>query len=125
MQGSYTETSRLAKKPKLADDNTLPTNGPFNEPATDGSTNEIPTEPASERPSEHPTKTPTNASATGIPATSEPSVDCPDTEALDSSGTDDLPTSAAHIQIEGDGTVDDMSPATHRAGYDILNDFFG
>jgi hypothetical protein len=33
--------------------------------------------------------------------------------------------SAIHIQIEGDETVDNMSPTTHRAGYDILNEFFG
>ena len=127
MQGSNIGTGRLAKKPKLADDDTLPTAGPFKVPATDGSTNENPTEPLSE----HPSETPTNASATSTPSTSEPTIDkssadCPDTvEALDSSGTDDLPTSATHIQIEGDETVDSMSPTTHRAGYDILNEFFG
>jgi hypothetical protein len=50
---------------------------------------------------------------------------CLDTaEALNSSGTDDLPTSAIHIQNEGDETVDGMSPTTHRAGYNILNEFF-
>jgi hypothetical protein len=65
MQGSNTGTSRLAKKPKLADDDTLPTDGPFKEPATDGSTSEIPTEPPSERPSEYPSETPTNTSASG------------------------------------------------------------
>jgi hypothetical protein len=100
---------------------------PFKEPATEGSTSETITEPASE----HPSETPTNASATGTPAAGEPtidrsSLDFPDAaEALDSPGTDDLPTSAIYIQIEGDKTVDDMSPTTHRAGYNILNEFFG
>jgi len=46
-------------------------------------------------------------------------------EALDFSGMDDLPTSAIHVQIEGDEPVDTMSPTTHRAGYDILNNFSG
>ena len=66
-------------------------------------------------------ETPTNASATSTPATSEPAIDkssvnCADTvEAVDFSGTDDLLTSAIHIRIEGDETVDDMSLMTHRA----------
>ena len=127
MQGSNTGTSRLVKKQKLANDDTVPTNGSFKKPAADGSTIETPLEPYGELPSE----IPTNASATNTPATSEStvdksSVDCPETvEDLDLQGTDDLPTSTTHIHIKGDKAVDNMSPTTHRAGYDILNEFFG
>jgi len=131
MQSPSTGTGRLPKKLKLADNdrptNSLSTKGLFNEPATDGSTGETPTKPLSE----HPSETPTNASTTSTSATSELAIDkssanCTDTaEALDFPGTDDLPTSAIHIQIEGDETVDDISPTTHRAGYEILNEFFG
>jgi hypothetical protein len=131
MQSLSTGTGRLPKKLKLADNDrptdSLPTKGLFNEPATDGSTGETPTEPLSE----HPSETPTNASATGTSATSELAIDkssanCTDTaEALDFPGMDDLPTSAINIQIEGDETVDDISLTTHRAGYEILNEFFG
>jgi hypothetical protein len=57
-------------------------------------------------------------------------VNCPDTaKAPDSSNTDDLPTSAIHIQIEGDEITsallaDDMFPITHGDGFAILNEFF-
>src|SRR5258706_1126914 len=60
MQGPNTRTGRLAKKPKLPDDeclsDALPTDGPLKEPATDGFTNETPTEPYVEHPSEHPSE---------------------------------------------------------------------
>jgi hypothetical protein len=120
------------KKPKLLDHTRptdLPTHGPFKEPAADSSTNETSIEPHDHHLSEHRDETPTNVSTTGTLGTSELSigrlsVDRP-LETLDSSGTDDLPTSATHIQIEGDERVDHMSPTTHRAGYDILNEFFG
>jgi hypothetical protein len=91
--------------------------------------NEISIEPHDHHLSEHPDETPTKASATGTLRTSELiigrlSVNCPDIpEALDSSGIDDLPTSATHIQ--GDEIADDMSPTTYSAGYEILNEFFG
>jgi hypothetical protein len=40
-----------------------------------------------------------------------------------------MPTSAIHIQIEGGeitslSPLDEMSPTTHGAGYDIINGFF-
>jgi hypothetical protein len=127
MQGPSTGTSRLPKKLKLADNecltDSLPTEGPFKEPATGGSTSETPF-------SEHPSETPTNASATSEPTIDKSSVNCPDTaEAPDSSNTDDLPTSAIHIQIEGDeitsaSPADDMFPMTHSDGFAILNEFF-
>lgn len=135
MQGPSAVTGRLAKKPKPPDDkcltDDLPTDDSFEEHAGDGSTGETPTEIHNEHHREHPSETSTNASATGTPATSESTIgrsstNCPDTaQGLDPSGTDDLPTSATHIQIEGDERVDDMSPTTHRAGYEILNEFFG
>ncbi|KFZ16980.1 hypothetical protein V502_04811 [Pseudogymnoascus sp. VKM F-4520 (FW-2644)] len=127
MQG----TGGLAKKPKLRGDechtDTLATDGPLKKPAADCSTSGTPTETHSE----HLSETFTNTSATSTLGTSEPttdksSVECSDiAEALDSSGTYDLPTPAIQVQMEGDETADNMSPATHLAGYDILNDFFG
>jgi hypothetical protein len=135
MQGPNTGTGRRAKKPKLPDDecltDTLPTDRPFKEPASDSFTSDSPIEPHGEPPNDHQSEPPTNTSATSTPATNEPTIDkssvgCPDiVEALDPSGTVDLPTSAICDQIEGDETVNGMSPTTHRAGYDILNDFFG
>jgi hypothetical protein len=111
MQGPNTGTGRLPKKLKLADNecltDSLPTEGPFKEPATDGSTSETPTEPFGE----HPSETPTNASATSEPTIDKSSVNCPDTaEAPDSFDTDNLPTSAIYIQIEGD-EITSTSPA--------------
>ncbi|KFY43092.1 hypothetical protein V495_04165 [Pseudogymnoascus sp. VKM F-4514 (FW-929)] len=116
-------TSGLAKKPKLKlrDDkrqtDTLPTDGPLKEPASDRATSETPTEIHSE----HLSETSTDTSATSTVGTSEPttsksSVECP--------ATYDLPTSAIQVQMEGDKIADNMSPATHLAGFDILNDFF-
>jgi hypothetical protein len=130
MQGLSTRTSRLPKKLKLADNecltNSLPTEGPFKEPATNGSTSETPTEPFSK----HLSKTPTNAFATNEPTINKSSVNCLDTaKALDSFDIDNLPTSAIHIQIEGDEItstllVDDMFLMTHSDGFAILNKFF-
>jgi hypothetical protein len=125
MQGPSAITSRLVKKPKLLDDACLAG------PAANGSTNETSVKSLDYHPSEQPDKIPANVSATGTLdmgklIISRLSVDCPDiSKALDSSGIDDLPTSATHIQIEGDEIVDDMSPTTHSTGYEILNEFFG
>ncbi|PMD21287.1 hypothetical protein NA56DRAFT_703465 [Hyaloscypha hepaticicola] len=131
LQCSNTGTSKRTKKPKLPDNecltDTLPTEGPFKEPATNGFTSNCPTEPQDEPSHDHPSVTPPDTAVTSISATSEPTVDYPDiTEALESSGMDDLPISATHIQIEGSERVDDMSlPTTHYTGYNILNEFFG
>jgi hypothetical protein len=130
----YTRTGRMMKRPRLAADESfndiLSTNGPSKEPATAGSTSETPSE-APEAPSE----SPTTASATGTSTMSQPtidksSIDCLNiAEAPKSSGTDDLPTSAIHIQIEGGeitgaSPADDMFPMTHGDGFAILNEFF-
>jgi hypothetical protein len=121
-------------KPKLLDDvclTNLPIYGPFKEPAANGSINETSIEPHDLYLSEHLDETPTNASAISTLSTSELiigrlSVNCPDIpRASHSSSIDDLSTSATHIQIKGDRTVDDMSLTTYRAGYEILSEFFG
>jgi hypothetical protein len=130
MQSADTGTSRRTKKPKPPGDecltDTLPTDKPLKEPATDDFTNNCPTELQDEPSNDHLRATPTNTAAINTSVTNEPTVDYPDiAEALESSGMDDLPISTTHIEIEGGARVEDMSPTTHRAGYDILNEFFG
>jgi hypothetical protein len=99
--------------------------------SSDDSRGESPTAFYSKYSCKYLSKIPMNVSATNTPATSEPYIkkstaDYPGiTEALEPSTTDNLPTSAIHIQIERDRIVDDISPTTHRAGYNIIDNFFG
>jgi hypothetical protein len=134
MQVPNIRTGRLVKRPRLAADggftDILPTNGPSKEPATDGSTSETPSE-APEAPNESPTTASATCTSTmGGPTIGKSSIDCLNTvEAPKSFGADDLPTSAIHIQTEGDeitnaSPADDMFPMTHGDGFAILNKFF-
>jgi hypothetical protein len=121
-----TGTGRLAKKPKLVDDNVstdaLPTGGVSKEPATDEFTSETAVE------------TSTNATATSKSTTSEPvnksHIDNTNTlEAPKPSDTADVPTSATHIQIEGGEIISrspdgDIFPMTHGEGLNILDNYF-
>ncbi|KAM3064611.1 hypothetical protein ACMFMF_011901, partial [Clarireedia jacksonii] len=123
-----TGTSRLAKKPKLADDNVctdaLPTNGASKEPATDEYTSETVVE-TSANPSA------TSKSTTSEPATNRPYINNTNTvEAPKPSDAADLPMSATHIQIEGGEIMSlspdgDMFPITHGDGLNILDKYFG
>jgi len=134
MQGPSAGSGRLAKKPRLPDEecvtSILPTNMPLKIHSTDSTEGETLPEPNGEVSSQHPSETPTNAFAPSIPATSEPAIDessddRPNTaEALESSTANDLPIFPTHIQIEADEVVDNMSPTAHHAGYNILEDFF-
>jgi hypothetical protein len=80
---------------------------------------------------EHLSETPMNVSATNTPAISEPHIEKSSadrlgiTKALEPSTTDGLLTSAIYTQIEGDRTVDNISLTTYRAGYNIIDNFFG
>lgn len=127
MQGTSNRTGGLAKKSKLAVDNlatdALPKDGTREEPVTDESMSEPPGE------------TSTNISATGKPATSEPTIDksyieSPNTvETPKSFGAANLPASPTHIPIEGGGTMGlspegDMFPVTHGDGLTILDEYF-
>jgi hypothetical protein len=127
MQGTSNRTGGLAKKPKLAVDNlatdALPMEGTPEEPVTDDSMSEPPGE------------TSTNISATGTPATSEPTIDksyieSPNTvETPKSFGAADLPISPTHIPIEGGGTMGlspegDMFPVSHGDGLTIFDEYF-
>ena len=85
--------------------------------------------------SERPCETSTNISATGKPATSEPTIDksyieSPNTvETPKSFGAADLPISPAYIPIERGGTMGlspegDTFPVTHGDGLTILDEYF-
>ncbi|KAH8648220.1 hypothetical protein BGZ60DRAFT_437770 [Tricladium varicosporioides] len=119
MQASNTRTARLAKKPKLANNNTLPIDGPFMEPAADGSASVIPAEPLTEVPSEHSSEMPTNTSAADAYTTSEPIINKSSSsyldaaEALDSFSTDGLQISARIYTLK------------EIKQYNILNELFG
>jgi hypothetical protein len=122
-----TGTGRPAKKPKLADDNTitdaLPTNGASKEPATDDSTSETAAETSANPPAN-------GKSATSEPAINRSYIDNTNTvEAPESSNAADLPTSATHIQIEAGEIMSlspkgDMFPMTHGDGLTILDEYF-
>jgi hypothetical protein len=122
-----TSTGRLAKKPKLADDNVITdallTNGVSKEPVTDYSTSG----PAAETSANLPMA---GKSATSEPAINRSYIDNTNTlEAPKPPNAADLQTSDTHVQIEGGGIMSlspkgNMFPLTHGDGLTILDEYF-